>query len=49
VYLLDKNIDINDVTKENIGNKAVFLEEIAGYDCSSSYYDKIMTYKVTKH
>jgi len=48
VYLLDKGIDIWDITNENIQNKAIFLWEINDFECSNSYYDKVKTYIITK-
>ena len=49
VYLLDKKIDIRDITQENIDDKAIFIWEIYDYDCSSTYYDRINTYKITSN
>ncbi len=49
IYLLDKGIDIWDITKENIENKAIFLWEINDFECSNSYYDNVEIYKITKN
>ena len=48
VYLLDKSVNIWDITQENIDDKAVFVWEINNFECSNSYYDKVNTYKITK-
>lgn len=47
VYLLDKNIDIKNITKENIDDNAIFVWNIRDSDCTS-YYDYTIAYKVTK-
>jgi hypothetical protein len=48
VYLLDKSVDIWDITQENIDDKAIFVWEIKSFECSNSYYDKVNIYKITK-
>lgn len=49
VYLLNKSIDISDITQENIDDKAIFVWEINSFDCSDSYYDRVNTYEITKN
>lgn len=48
VYLLDKSIDITDITQENIDEKAIFIWNIFDSDCWS-HYDKTMIYKIDKY
>ena len=48
VYLLDKNIDITDITQKNIDEKAIFVWNIFDSDCWS-YYDETMIYKIVKY
>ena len=47
VYLIDKNMDIKDITQENIDTKAILIWKINNSDCESRY-DRIETYKLTK-
>lgn len=46
-YLLDKSIDIKDITQENLDNMAIFMWDIGDSDCASNY-DRIKTYKIEK-
>ena len=48
VYLIDKNMDIKDITQENIDSKAILVWKINNSDCESRY-DKIETYKLTNN
>ena len=48
VYLIDKSIDISDITQENIDILAIYIWDIFDSDCSS-HYDIINTYKITNH
>lgn len=48
VYLIDKSIDISDITQENIDNLAIYIWNIHNSDCST-HYDIINTYNITNH
>lgn len=48
LYLLNKDIDIKDITQENIDNTAILIWNIGDSDCKS-FYDITKTYKITKN
>ncbi len=48
VYLLNKSIDIADITQKNIDTLAIYVWDIYDSDCTS-HYDKINIYKITNN
>ena len=48
LYLLNKDIDIKEITQENIDNMAILIWDIGDSNCKS-YYDVTKTYKITKN
>ncbi len=47
VYLLDKSIDVKDITENNIDEEALLIWQIYDSDCSS-YYNRITIHKIVK-
>ena len=47
VYLLDKSIDVKDITEDNIDEKALLIWYIYDSDCSS-YHNRITIHKIVK-
>ena len=48
LYLLNKDIDIKDITQENIDNMAIFIWNIKNSDCVL-YYDRTKIYIIIKN
>ena len=48
VYLVDKNVNVKDITEKNIADIATYVWDIRDSDCVS-FYDKKKTYNITKN